>query len=255
MSEDRKLFHAPKYPEPPKDMYYQVPSIPPANGRPNPIFPWENTAPKPTRVFADDAPPPAAPSETTPSVTTDEDGDTQTETMSPSTPTLHSSSTEPFATYTRTNAWDDVPEIERYISQLPQNRRAKVQILLNNVTPTSSKHQRNVSGDEPIFSPGIEDPSQRRRPSMKLTDFQLKSNDPLSQSLRLPCSVPRSGARSVMPLVIFLVLKVCPSRAHGIPLPSSPSSSADSRICWQRVQPVLGESSRTENYLDRQARP
>lgn len=178
MSEDRKLFHAPKYPEPPKDMYYQVPSIPPENGRPKHIFPWENTAPKPTRVFADDTPPPAAPSETTPSVTIDEGGDTQTETMSPSTPTLHSSGTEPFATYTRTNAWDDVPEIERYISQLPQNRRAKVQILLNNAIPTSSTHQRNISGDEPILSPGIENSSQRRRPSMKLTDFPTEIERP-----------------------------------------------------------------------------
>ena len=178
MSEDRKLFNAPKYPEPPKDMYYQVPSIPPVNGRPKPIFPWENTAPKPTRVFADDTPPPAATSETTPSETTDEDGDTQTETMSPSTPPVHSRGTAPFASYTRTNAWDDVPEIERYMSQLPQNRRAKVQILLNNATPASSTHQRNISGDEPIFSPGIEDSSQRRRPSMKLTDFPTEIERP-----------------------------------------------------------------------------
>ena len=181
MSEDRKLFHAPKYPEPPKDMYYQVPSAPPANERLKPIFPWETTAPKATRVFADDAPPPtapAAPSEATPSLTTDDDGDTQTETISPSTPTIQSSSTEPFATYTRTNAWDDVPEIERYISQLPQNRRAKVQVLLNNATPASSNHQRNVSSDEPMFSPSIEDPSQRRRPSMKLTDFPTEIERP-----------------------------------------------------------------------------
>lgn len=179
MSADRKLFQAPKYPEPPKDMHYQVPSTPPAIERPKPIFPWETTAPKPTRVFADDAPPPAAPSEATPSVTTDDDdNETQTETMSPSTPTMNSNTTEPFATYTRTNAWDDVPEIERYISQLPQNRRARVQVLLNNATPTSSSHQRNVSGDEPMFSPGIEDPSQQRRPSMKLTDFPTEFERP-----------------------------------------------------------------------------
>ena len=178
MSEDRRLFNAPKYPEPPKDMYYQVPSTPPAYERPKPIFPWETTAPKPTRVFLDDAPPPAAPSEATPSVTTDDDDDTQTGTMSPSTPTTYSSSTEPFATYTRTNAWDDVPEIERYISQLPQNRRAKVQVLLNNVTATSTGHQRNISSDEPILSPGIEDPSQQRRPSMKLTDFPTEIERP-----------------------------------------------------------------------------
>lgn len=178
MSEDRKLFHAPRYPEPPKDMYYQVPSAPTADERPKPIFPWETTAPKPTRVFADDAPPPAASSEGTPSVTTDDDDDTQTETMSPATPTIHSSNTEPFAAYTRTNAWDDVPEIERYISQLPQNRRAKIQVLLNNATPTSSFHQRNVSGDEPMLSPGIEDPSQQRRPSMRLTDFPSEIERP-----------------------------------------------------------------------------
>ena len=179
MSADRKLFQAPKYPEPPKDMYYQVPSTPPAYERPKPIFPWETTALKPTRVFADDAPLPAAPSEATPSVTTDDDDDgTQTETMSPSTPTLISNNPEPFATYTRTNAWDDVPEIERYISQLPQNRRAKVQVLLNNATGASTGHQRNVSGDEPMFSPSIEDPSQQRRPSMKLTDFPTEFERP-----------------------------------------------------------------------------
>ena len=177
MSADRKLFQAPKYPEPPKDMYYQTSSTPPANERPKLVFPWEATAPKPTRVFADDAPPSAAPSETTPSVITD-DEETQTETVSPSTPTMHPNNAEPFASYNRTNAWDDVPEIERYISQLPQNRRAKVQVLLNNATPTLSGHARNVSGDEPMYSPGIENPSQQRRPSMKLTDFPTEIERP-----------------------------------------------------------------------------
>lgn len=189
MSEDRKLFHAPKYPEPPKDMYYQVPSTPPASERPKPIFPWEITAPKPTRVFADDAPQSAAPSEATPSIITDDD-DTQTETASPLTPTVHSSNAEPFATYTRTNAWDDVPEIERYISQLPQNRRAKVQVLLNNATPTSNSHQRIISGDGPIVSPGIEDPSQQRRPSMKLTDFPTEFERPSLPVTPAPVSRP-----------------------------------------------------------------
>ena len=178
MSEDRKLFQAPKNPEPPKDMYYQVPSTPSANERPKPIFPWEITAPKPTRVFADDAPPPAASSEATPSTITDHSNETQLENLSPSTPTMNSNNAEPFASYTRTNAWDEVPEIDRYISQLPQNRRAKVQILFNNPAATSSDHQRNVSGDEPMLSPAIEDPSQRRRPSMKLTDFPTEIERP-----------------------------------------------------------------------------
>lgn len=191
MSEDRKLFQAPKYPEPPKDMYYRVPSTPPAIERPKPIFPWEITAPKPTRVFADDAPPPVAPSDATPSITTDDDDETQTETMSPSTPTTNSNNIEPFATYTRTNAWDEVPEIERYMSHLPQNRRAKVQVLMNNATPTSSGHQRNVSGDEPMFSPGLEDPSQQRRPSMKLTDFPTEFERPSLPVTPAPAPVRR----------------------------------------------------------------
>ena len=178
MSADRKLFQAPRNPEPPKDMYYQVPSTPPANERPKPIFPWEVTAPKPTRVFADDAPPPAASSEATPSITTDDSDETQLENLSPSTPTMNSNNAESFASYTRTNAWDEVPEIDRYISQLPQNRRAKVQLLFNNAATTSSAHERNVSGDEPILSPAIEDPSQRRRPSMKLTDFPTEIERP-----------------------------------------------------------------------------
>lgn len=178
MSADRKLFQAPKYPGPPKDMYYQVPSIPSGEERPKPIFPWEATALKPSRVFADDPPRHAAPLEATLSMTTDDDDDgTQTETISPSTPTIYTNA-EPFATYTRTNAWDEVPEIDRYISQLPQNRRAKVQVLMNNPTPNSSGHQRNVSGDEPMFSPGLDNSSQQRPPSMRLTDFPTEVERP-----------------------------------------------------------------------------
>lgn len=166
MSTDPRLFQAPKVPEPPRGMYYEVPSTPSTFERPRPIFPWEATAPKPTRVFAHDAPP--APSESTPPVTTDDDDD-QTETASPTTPTGPSIASIP---YQRTNAWDEVPEIERYISNLPQNRRAKVQVLLSNVT--------NQSNSEAVSSPGLEDgpPGRDRRPSMKLTDFPTEFERP-----------------------------------------------------------------------------
>lgn len=166
MSTDRRLFQAPRNPEPPKGMYYEVPSASPAYERPTPIFPWEATAPKPTRVFAEDVLP--ARSETTPSVTTDDD-DNQTETASPPTPIGHIISSIP---YQRTNAWDEVPEIERYISNLPQNRRAQVQVLLNNVS--------NQSASDAVSSPGLEDgpPGRDRRPSMKLTDFPTEFERP-----------------------------------------------------------------------------
>ncbi|KAK4691976.1 hypothetical protein P7C71_g5140, partial [Lecanoromycetidae sp. Uapishka_2] len=166
MSTDQRLFQAPKNPEPPKGMYYEVPSTPPVFERPKPIFPWEATAPKPTRIFAED--PLAAPSNTTPSVTTDDDDD-QTVTASPPTPTGPTVTSIP---YQRTNAWDEVPEIERYISNLPQNRRGKVQVLLNNIA--------NQPNSESVSSSGLEDapPGRDRRPSMKLTDFPTELERP-----------------------------------------------------------------------------
>jgi len=53
MSDSKQLFEPPeKYPEPPKDMWYQVPETRPAPAAPPKIlFPWEERAPKPTRVF------------------------------------------------------------------------------------------------------------------------------------------------------------------------------------------------------------
>ncbi|MCJ1263156.1 glycogenin glucosyltransferase [Lobaria immixta] len=164
MSEDRKLFQPPAaYPEPPKDMYYEVPTAAAPGDRPKPIFPWESDQPKPTRVFADDLPQVPS-SEVAPSVTTDDD--TQTETASPTTPVLQVTSPEPFASYSRTNAWDEMPEIERYISNLPQNRRGKLQVMLN---------ASNTQGG--ILSPNAEDKTTRR-PSMKLTDFPTEIERP-----------------------------------------------------------------------------
>ncbi len=170
MSSDSRLFQAPRYPQAPTGMYYQVPPTPPASERPKSIFPWESTAPKPTRVFADDPP---KPPETTPSVTTDDD--TQSRTASPTTPTFTPTAAQPFAAYQRTNAWDEVPEIERYISNLPQNRRGKVQVLMNN--DTAPPTETNPPAPEASTSPNPQTP-QQRRPSMKLTDFPTEIERP-----------------------------------------------------------------------------
>jgi len=163
MSSDPNFFQAPSaYPQPPKDMYYQVPATPPAGEQPKPIFPWEEHRSKPARVFPEDSRPSPEPSVTSPSITTDED------TVGPSTPATQNS-TEPFASYTHTNAWDDVPEIEHYISALQQHRRGKVQVLVNTTTPT-----------EPLLSPDVAAPTtpKERRPSMKLTDFPTEIERP-----------------------------------------------------------------------------
>ena len=165
MSNDPHLFRAPeKYPEAPKDMYYQVPPKAPAVERPKPIFPWEENQPKPTRVFAEDIVGP--PLEAIPSITTDDDTQGE-ETLTPTTPTIQVTA-EPFASYSRTNAWDEVPEIEHYISNLPQNRRGKIQVLMNSATEGESG---SVPG-ETDSSP------QRRRPSTRLTDFPTEIERP-----------------------------------------------------------------------------
>lgn len=179
MSTDPKLFQAPEsYPEPPKNMYYQVPSTPPASEPPKPIFPWEHNQAKPTRIFADDLRPSS--SESAPSVTTD--ASTQAQTASPTTPTVQVTSSEPLANFSWTNAWDEMPEIERHIANLPHNRRrAQVQVLLHNKMPRLAK-------PDTILSPNTQSPdskdspplpeSQERRPSLRLTDFPSEIERP-----------------------------------------------------------------------------
>lgn len=172
MSSDRKLFQPPvSYPEPPKNMYYQVPSTPPSTERSKPIFPWEKNQAKPARIFPDDPRPSS--SDSAPSVTTD--AGTQSDTASPATPTIQVTSSEPFATFSWTNAWDEMPEIERYIANLPQNRRrAQGQALLRNKPTKTTKA-------DTVLSPSTEDPPpdpQQRRPSLKLTDFPTEIERP-----------------------------------------------------------------------------
>ena len=162
MSADRNLFQAPKaYPEPPQSLLYGMSKSSQTDDRPKPIFPWEEMQSKPTRVFADDK---EISPEQTPSIITD--SDTQVEQLSPSTPTIQSNS-EPFASYTRTNAWDEMPEIGRYIAGLAQNRKAKVQVLMH--APTNG---------EGVPSPGPENNLAGRRPSLKLTDFPTEFERP-----------------------------------------------------------------------------
>ncbi|KAL8726361.1 MAG: hypothetical protein Q9166_006768 [cf. Caloplaca sp. 2 TL-2023] len=171
MSTDRTLFQPPSsYPEPPKNMSYQVPSTPPASQRPKPIFPWEEYQTKPNRVFPDDPHPISSGS--APSTTTDTGS--QADTPDLATPTIQATSSEPFSNFSWTNAWDEMPEIERYIANLPQNRRrAKIQVL---------QHQKTSSLDRPdLASPSTEGPpsdSQGRRPSLRLTDFPTEIERP-----------------------------------------------------------------------------
>ncbi|PVH85107.1 glycosyltransferase family 8 protein [Cadophora sp. DSE1049] len=164
MSSDLTPFKAPeRYPDPPKNMYYEVPKTP-TYQKPAPIFPWEMNAPKPTRVFPEDnitlvtenldsSDPASAPGV--------EEKDNTPTTVTPTTPTISLTPADPWQTYTRGNAWDDIPEIERYIGNLQKNRKGNIQVL-----------QGYGSGIEQVSSPGA------RRHSMRLTDFPSELERP-----------------------------------------------------------------------------
>ncbi|KAK2070760.1 hypothetical protein P8C59_005231 [Phyllachora maydis] len=112
MSSDMTPFVPPqRYPSPPKNMWYEVPKQAPAppTSQPKAIFPWEEHRSAPTRVFADLPALYPSPSKQ------------QIEPPTPTTPTIKIS--QAWNNFTRTNAWDDVPEIEKYVDGLQQKSR------------------------------------------------------------------------------------------------------------------------------------
>ncbi|KAI1371518.1 glycosyltransferase family 8 protein [Hypoxylon crocopeplum] len=188
MSQDSTPFvPPPRYPSPPKNMWYEVPKESPAppSQPPKPIFPWETQRPPPSRVFADEmprgiepetsdfgtptgmpwsAPVPPHESSVEPSFTETSTAEQKSELTTPTTPTIHITSSDPWSSFTLTNAWDEVPEIERYVDKI-------------------QKHQRKRSLKSPgvLALPGydedVDDVTWRRRGS-KLTDFPSEAERP-----------------------------------------------------------------------------
>lgn len=160
---DKELFQPPeKYPEAPKGMWYELPPRPAEPQKPKPIFPWESKAPKATRVFAQPKTP-TPPSE--PEVEPEPDPASSTATSTTldpepaETPTM--TSPDPWAGFqARTNAWDEIPEIEKYMQALQGPRKAKVQVLHNTATPQTRS------------------PKSERRQSLRLTDFPTEIERP-----------------------------------------------------------------------------
>ncbi|KAK4984874.1 glycogenin glucosyltransferase [Elasticomyces elasticus] len=164
-NEDPNLFRAPQsYPEPPKDMWYEVPKEKPAppEEKPKPIFPWEEREDrKPTRVFAEDmpAPQPELVPEPTPALTSLEDEEQSPPNTTPMTPAANVFPDEPFAPMDTKNAWDEVAGIDEYVRALTaaQRNRGKVQVL-------------HTTGEAPTRAPGFISKRERRE-SLILTDF------------------------------------------------------------------------------------
>ncbi|KAK2767483.1 glycogenin glucosyltransferase [Arachnomyces sp. PD_36] len=169
MSRDTKLFQPPEsYPEAPKDMYYDVPPAPPVAEKLRPIFPWEEYAPKPTRVFPDEprdffqvAEPT---SEEATGLSVSGSSFPRKEDDENLTPTKPQSSVDPWESYTLANAWDEVPAIEKYVQAIHKSRKAKAQVIFG--TGTGAQASSSLAED-PI-----------RRPSMKITDFPTEIERP-----------------------------------------------------------------------------
>ncbi|KIW71036.1 hypothetical protein, variant 1 [Phialophora macrospora] len=181
MSSETTLFQPPAhYPEAPKDMWYQVPEKAPEPVKPKPIFPWESRAPKPTRVFPQarqPSPPPPPPPTSEPATTVPDEPrtdlaptDAEEASKEGSPPPPPAEPINVWETFQqRTNAWDDMPEIERYVQAISQPRKGKIQVLYNTLGQRS-----------PRSASGATTPTDRsrRRPSLKLTDFPTKDERP-----------------------------------------------------------------------------
>ncbi|OJD26569.1 hypothetical protein ACJ73_02042 [Blastomyces percursus] len=178
MSQDMKLFQPPSsYPKAPKNMYYQVPRKQTETKSLAPIFPWEAYAPKPTRIFLGESTEPSAIIESHSKLLAEgeEKLDGSVHSIGPA--SADSVPSEgPWLSYTRSNAWDEVPEIERYMRSLQRPRKGQIQVLKSGATSATGGR----SGTE----------TERGRPSLLLTDFPTEVERP---SLPVtPAPIPRS---------------------------------------------------------------
>lgn len=173
-STDPQPFQPPRsYPEPPKDMWFEIPKEKPRkHEKPPPIFPWEEReVPAPTRTFIEDQPPSPEPEpESPPLEISDEFEVTVSDKDRPVTPTIKIQE-EPWAKFgsVNKNAWDDDEGIDHYV-------RAFTSWQKNRGKPQKTKEEQQKQ--EQVLSPTDEpdtielvDKVRKRRESLLLTDF------------------------------------------------------------------------------------
>lgn len=177
------------YPEPPKDMWYEVPQSKPTEEKLAPMFPWEERQiPKPTRRFVEDEKPKTPPEpESEPELDfagADEfsvQSSDMDKSVEPTTPTIKVNDTWTAFSSGSKNAWDEVAGIEDYVRALTrhQKNRGKVEVLHSRTissppavpasTPAIQTHILSPS-NEPSAEELIEKVTKRRE-SLILTDF------------------------------------------------------------------------------------
>ncbi|KAI1100175.1 glycosyltransferase family 8 protein [Jackrogersella minutella] len=141
MSRDSTPYQAPKrYPGPPRSIGYEVSRK--SQGSPKHIFPWEDRRSPPRRVFPDSQPRQKEPVVSSPATTTGGSwyaaasqtsaapsiAETSTayqmsEPDTPTTPTIYNMPSNPWSSFNMSNAWDEVPGIERYVERMQQHQR------------------------------------------------------------------------------------------------------------------------------------
>ncbi|KAI0157315.1 glycosyltransferase family 8 protein [Xylariaceae sp. FL1272] len=187
MSQSAAPFVAPKrYPSPPRNMWYEVPKDAPTGPSepPRAIFPWEANQPKPTRVFVDEEPQIShdrerresdafsgeqshgSESQASTELSVVDSTEPKSEPVTPITPTIQITPSDPWTSFTRNNAWDDVPEIERYVDSMQKHTRSK---------SLKSKAPGMIALPSP--GDGVDGFSWQRRGS-KLTDFPSEVERP-----------------------------------------------------------------------------
>nr|POF15223.1 isoform c of glycogenin-1 [Quercus suber] len=184
---DPKPFRPPhSYAEPPRDMYYSVPSTKPKKeASPPAIFPWEERKQKPTRIWVDDEPEPAPiirePELDLEATGLDEFGVTmeKDENILPSTPAIKIDEA-PWQSFgaVNKNVWDDVSGIGEYVRALTaaQKKRGGVQVL--STTDTSKAPTQILSPDADTDPSEFMERANHRRESLILTDFPSQIERP-----------------------------------------------------------------------------
>ncbi|BDD59348.1 hypothetical protein MAP00_004558 [Monascus purpureus] len=176
MSEDTELFQPPEsYPDAPKNMYYEVPTTKPEPKKLAQLFPWESHAPRPTRVFLDDEPSVKSHSKQ-PSIssTGDESGLSQESVTS-----WEESTTDSWQNYSKLNAWDEVPEIRKYIQSIQRPRRVKTQTIQQQSGTMQKTTGRETEAEAaPKTKTRERSDSGSRGGSVLLTDFPCEIDRP-----------------------------------------------------------------------------
>lgn len=152
-------------------MWYEVPKERPA--APRKIFPWETNQPTPSRAFPSvklDTEPDGvhSPSDHTGDVFS-KDAKTSEEAVTPTTPTIQIIPSDPWSSFSRSNAWDEVPEINRYVEGIQSQQRRLS-------SANDSEHLEDPTGNKVPGSPTLA--RRRKAKGLRLTDFPSETERP-----------------------------------------------------------------------------